>query len=118
MSGTPGDLTRPLATRLTRRHDPGRAGAADSNENRGMTESDVTAAPFSGRTRWVRRVRGPAWVFLRTETGSAVILVIATVAALLWANIDPSGYQRIWATELQIRLGGSAVSLDLRGWVN
>src|SRR4029077_4171786 len=64
------------------------------------------------------RVRGPAWVFLRTETGSAVILVIATVAALLWANIDPSGYQRIWATELQIRLGGSAVSLDLRGWVN
>jgi len=33
-------------------------------------------------------VETPLRQFLRTETGSAVVLLAATVAALAWVNID------------------------------
>ena len=33
---------------------------------------------------------------MRTETGGAAVLLAATVAALAWANIDPSGYAATW----------------------
>jgi Na+/H+ antiporter NhaA len=56
--------------------------------------------------------------FLRTETGGAVVLLAATVAALAWANIDISSYERLWTTKLSIDLGSWDISLDLRHWVN
>ena len=40
-----------------------------------------------------------------TETGSAAVLLAATLAALAWANIDPSGYAATWHTVLLIRSG-------------
>lgn len=55
--------------------------------------------------------------FLGTESGSAVLLVVAAVAALLWANTG-AGYEDFWHTELAIRLGGGELALDLRHWVN
>src|SRR5262249_32105584 len=56
--------------------------------------------------------------FLRTETGSAAILLGATLAALAWVNVDPAGYAGVWATELSIRLGEVDVGQSLRGWIN
>src|SRR3954462_13885852 len=56
--------------------------------------------------------------FLRTESGSALVLLGAAGAALLWVNIDQSSYDDLWATVLSVRLGDWSVSLDLRGWVN
>jgi Na+/H+ antiporter NhaA len=55
---------------------------------------------------------------LRTETGSASVLAGATVAALIWANISISSYDKVWATRLSVLIGGSGVTLDLRGFVN
>ena len=83
-----------------------------------MTEPPVQTAPLSGRTAWARNLRPPLRMFLRTETGSARVLLGATLAALAWANIDPSGYAGVWATELSVRLGGWELAQDLRGWVN
>jgi Na+/H+ antiporter NhaA len=60
----------------------------------------------------------PLRMFLRTETGSASVLAGATVAALIWANISVSGYDRFWATQLSFLVGSSGVTLDLRGFVN
>ncbi|WP_433171617.1 Na+/H+ antiporter NhaA [Actinoallomurus sp. CA-150999] len=82
-----------------------------------MTESRE-AAPFSGRTVWAWNLKTPLREFLRTETGSAVVLLSATLLALLWANVDPSSYEHAWHTVLSVRLGDSKVSLDLRTWVN
>jgi Na+/H+ antiporter NhaA len=73
---------------------------------------------FSGTTAWARNAQTPLRDFLRTETGGAAVLLAATVAALVWANVDESSYERLWSTVLSITLGGSGVSLDLRGWVN
>jgi Na+/H+ antiporter NhaA len=83
-----------------------------------MAETDVSTAPFSGRTAWTRNLQTPLRSFLQTESGSAAILLTAVVAALVWANVDPAGYERVWTTTLSIRIGGSGISLDLRGWIN
>ena len=40
------------------------------------------------RTAWARNVETPLREFLRTETGSAAFLLAATVAALVWVNVD------------------------------
>jgi Na+/H+ antiporter NhaA len=57
--------------------------------------------------------------FLGNETGSAAVLLAAAVAALVWANSPWSdSYDSFWTTKLSIRLGGAAISLDLRQWVN
>lgn len=73
---------------------------------------------FSGRTAWGRTVPTPLREFLRTETGSAVLLLGATVAALLWVNVDAHSYASLWSTRVSVDVGDSGVSLDLRGWVN
>ena len=56
--------------------------------------------------------------FLRTETASGALLLAAAMGALIWVNIDASSYDRVWATRLSIHLGGAAVSMDVRGWIN
>src|SRR5207249_4982311 len=73
---------------------------------------------FSGRTAWARNLETPLRSFLRTETGSAAVLLAATVAALVWVNLDSSSYERTWSTVLSIRLGGAGVTEDLRYWLN
>ncbi|ALE72563.1 MULTISPECIES: Na+/H+ antiporter NhaA [unclassified Pseudonocardia] len=55
--------------------------------------------------------------FLGTESGSAVLLVGAAVAALVWANLG-DGYESFWHTSLAVQLGGTGLDLDLRHWVN
>jgi len=76
------------------------------------------SAPFSGHTAWARNLEQPLRQFLRTETGSAAVLLAATVAALVWVNVARGSYDSFWGTELEIRIGGGAVALDLRQWVN
>jgi Na+/H+ antiporter NhaA len=76
------------------------------------------AAPFTGRTALSRNLALPVRDFLRTETGSAAVLVGAVVVALVWANVASGSYESLWTTELSIRLGHWEVVEDLRGWVN
>ena len=86
-----------------------------------MTEGpdrQASATRFSGRTAWARNLQTPLRTFLRTETGGAAVLLVATVVALVWANVDTSSYETVWSTDLTIRVGGSGISQDLRDWVN
>jgi Na+/H+ antiporter NhaA len=70
------------------------------------------------RTAWGRNLQTPLNKFLATETGSAAVLLAATIAALVWANVHPASYESLWATPVSLRLGGVSVSQDLHGWVN
>ncbi len=81
-------------------------------------EAAVEGGPFSGRTAWTQSKVTPLRIFLRTESGSAAILLAGTLAALIWANADAHSYDKTWATVLSIRLGSSGVTQDLRGWIN
>ncbi|HET9256584.1 MAG TPA: Na+/H+ antiporter NhaA [Pseudonocardiaceae bacterium] len=83
-----------------------------------MTGPEASAAPFAGRTAWARRLETPLRAFLRTESGSAAVLLAATLAALAWANIDAASYESVWRMPLSVHLGGWGVSLTLREWVN
>ena len=74
---------------------------------------------FSGRTAWARNLETPLRTFLRTETGSAAFLLAASIAALVWVNVD--------AALLRARLGhdasrsASAITAsreDLQYWLN
>ncbi|MFY9808021.1 MAG: Na+/H+ antiporter NhaA [Pseudonocardiaceae bacterium] len=82
-----------------------------------MTEP-VGAAPFTRRTAWARSLQTPLRNFLRTESGSAAVLLAATLIALAWANIDVASYESVWQAPLSLRLGGSGLSQTLREWVN
>jgi NhaA family Na+:H+ antiporter len=71
----------------------------------------------SGR-RFPRKVVQPLQSFLQTETSSAVLVLAAAVIALVWSNLPGDSYQRVWGTELTIRLGTRALTGDLRSWVS
>jgi Na+/H+ antiporter NhaA len=77
-----------------------------------------SAPPFSLRTAWTQHLETPLRRFVRTETGSAAVLLAAALAALVWANIDPAGYGAAWGTELSVTIGHTGVAADLREWVN
>jgi Na+/H+ antiporter NhaA len=80
--------------------------------------TDAAAQPLSGRTAWARNLETPLRQFLRTQTGSAAVLLAATLAALVWANVDAHSYATVWNTKLEIRLGSMVLVQDVRGWVN
>ena len=70
------------------------------------------------RTAWARDRSAPLRAFIRTESGSATVLVAGIVAALVWANVDDSSYETVWRTDFTIALGRYGISQDLRTWVN
>ena len=72
----------------------------------------------AGRTSWGQARQTPLRRFLRTETGSAAVVLVAALAALAWANIDPPSYTHVWQTTLSVRVGGAGPVHDLRYWVN
>ncbi len=66
-----------------------------------------------------RRVVGPLAAFLRTEAGGGVLLLVATVVALGWANSPWSAaYFELWHTEVQLGPDGWGIREDLQHWVN
>jgi len=91
---------------------------SESSSESAAAEAASSGTPFSGRTAWIRRGDTALRTFLRTETGSASVLACATVAALVWANISGSSYDRFWATQLSVLVGSWGMTLDLREFVN
>jgi Na+/H+ antiporter NhaA len=74
---------------------------------------------FFGRTAWARNLAAPLRSFLTTETSGALALLGASLAALMWANAPWwESYESVWTTDLSIRMGDEALTLDLRDWVN
>lgn len=83
-----------------------------------MARSDAASHPSGQTACGESGLTSARWTFIRTETGSAAVLVAAAVAALAWANISPAGYEEVWGTRLSLRLGDAGLSLELREWVN
>ena len=66
-----------------------------------------------------RQARRTLAEFLRQESASGVFLLVATVAALVWANVVGEGsYTSFWETGLTLDLGFLSIEEDLRHWVN
>ena len=80
------------------------------------SSAETSGSLFSGRTIWHKRTA--LREFLRTETGSALVLATATVAALVWANISVSSYDKFWGTRLSVLIGNAGVTMSVHEFVN
>src|SRR5947209_5667197 len=76
------------------------------------------AIGYEGRTAWARNLAAPVRGSLRNETGGAIVMLGATIVALLWANVAPHSYTSVWSTTLSVRIGSAGITMDLRHWVN
>ncbi|MDQ6818073.1 MAG: Na+/H+ antiporter NhaA, partial [Actinomycetota bacterium] len=77
------------------------------------------AITYGDRTAWARNLAAPVRTFLSTETGGAIVMLGAAVAALLWANSPWShSYESVWTTRLAVRIGSAVIATDLRHWIN
>jgi len=56
--------------------------------------------------------------FLHDEAAGGLVLVAATVVALVWANAAYASYTTFWHRELTVGSGPHAVTEDLLHWVN
>ena len=86
-----------------------------------MTSSDdtSTAARFSGRTAWARSLETPLREFLRTETGSAAVLLAADGRrARLGERRRARPTSALGDDAVDPTSATAASSLDLRDWVN
>lgn len=71
------------------------------------------------RRRPLAKFVSPLRDFLHTEAAGGVLLVGASVVALVWANSPwKASYLRLWHSELSITLAGHTLALDLQHWVN
>ena len=65
-----------------------------------------------------RLVLRPVQEFLHLEAAGGLVLLIATIAALVWANVDSGSYQDLWSTEITLRIGSFSEIEDLQHVVN
>ncbi|HEX6714734.1 MAG TPA: Na+/H+ antiporter NhaA [Thermoleophilaceae bacterium] len=91
---------------------------ADQDTQDGAQELHDDSYSGSATRQTLARLGGPLVNYLNTETGGALFLLGATVAALVWANVSFSTYDSVWTTEFSVRLGSHALTEDLRHWVN
>ena len=83
-----------------------------SAEVQAETQSSSPGSTPAGITKPLRD-------FMKTESGSAGLLLATTIIALLWANSPWSdSYESLWSTEIAIDVGDWALSMDLAHWVN
>lgn len=78
------------------------------------------ARAVSRTTRYVTRaIVEPVQDFIRLEIASGVVLLVATVAALLWANSPwDSEYFDLWHSVVSLDLSFLTLEEDLQHWVN
>ncbi|HET7414945.1 MAG TPA: Na+/H+ antiporter NhaA [Arthrobacter sp.] len=83
--------------------------------NRKQTKGQTSQ---TSRRQHSGQLSGPLRRFLSTESGSAVLLVGATVLALLWANSPWSdAYQALWEIGASLQIGDVGLEMDLGHWI-
>jgi NhaA family Na+:H+ antiporter len=66
-----------------------------------------------------RLVARPLARFFRVEASGGILLLAATVVALVWANSPwQASYADVWETEVVLRVGSHELAETLRDWVN
>lgn len=65
-----------------------------------------------------RVVVRPLQDFLRWEASGGLLLLLATAAALVWANVALASYTEVWSTEIRMQIGSWEFEQDLLHIVN
>ena len=83
-----------------------------------MTTEGTAPTIWRERTAWASNRSAPLRAFLRTEAGSAGLLVAATVAAMVWVNVAPGSYHQVWSTDFTVGIGHWQLTRDLQTWID
>ncbi len=66
-----------------------------------------------------RRLTLPAQAFIQTEALSGIVLLLAALVAIVWANTPlKDSYHDLWGTIVTLDLGFFSIEEDLQHWVN
>lgn len=63
-------------------------------------------------------VLSPINSFMNMETSGGIVLLLATIVALIWANSMPESYLGFWGTHARIGIGSFSLEHTLLEWVN
>ncbi|MCL3820279.1 Na+/H+ antiporter NhaA [Aeromicrobium wangtongii] len=74
------------------------------------TDTDMTLEPAM---QWWRRALPASGA----EQAGALLLLVATIIAIAWANLS-GGYEQFWDTDVRLSLGDTSIHLDLYELVN
>lgn len=65
------------------------------------------------------RILNPFAEFIRLESSSGLVLLLAALVALIWANSPgAAGFEAFWVTKTPVHLGLFHLPADIRMWVN
>ena len=69
--------------------------------------------------RPIDRLLSPFQEFFHQEASSGILLIVATIIALVWANSPwAESYVLLWESKLTISIGSLGISKDLLHWIN
>jgi NhaA family Na+:H+ antiporter len=86
-----------------------------------MSASDQTGHPpesWAPVRRAAAAIASPIQRILAIEAASGLVLLSATVAALVWANVWTASYDDFWHTPIGGRIGSWTVERPLHFWIN
>lgn len=67
----------------------------------------------------IERVLSPFARFAKTESAGGIVLIAATLVAIVWANSPWGGaYERLWETPVTVGFGAQALTYSLHHWIN
>ena len=76
-------------------------------------------APIKTTVRPIDHIFSPFQEFIQQEASSGILLIIATVIALIWANSPwAESYIHLWETRVSVSFGTFGISKDLHHWIN
>jgi NhaA family Na+:H+ antiporter len=56
--------------------------------------------------------------FLHIQAASGIVLLATTAIALVWANLSPASYERLWHTPITLGIGGLVFAKSIHFWIN
>ncbi len=85
-----------------------------------MTRRPSSALPtFLNSDRRLARAAQPFVSFLHTEAAGGILLVAATIVALVWANSPwDASYRTLWSTNIRVEVGSYVFEEDLAHLIN
>lgn len=67
----------------------------------------------------IEKLTYPIQLFLHKEASGGILLIIATVIALIWANSPfAESYHHLWHTYVSINIGNTGLNYSLHHWIN
>lgn len=76
-------------------------------------------ASIQTENRPIDRILSPFQEFFQQEASSGILLIIATIIALVWANSPwAESYATLWHTNVTVSFGNFGISKDLLHWIN